>query len=348
MNSFGVKKSQGFGLVEVLVVLGIFSIIAFGVAALMSSTMNQASSLRMANTKSNLAFLVSRYSADPRALRATSIAAVNNTTRLINCVFGISPPPPSPPGAPSQCVNGGAGVGFSLLDGSGTAISGPPATPARFDIEGRPCAAASRLCVFEVSTTFTADCGTFPSPCTSAQNITVNYTVRHPATVGFQTMSGLALAPVTGTTTTAVATILSNLSNNYVPMMNGGTTSLTNSIIFQNVDPLSGETRVGIGTNNPSAKVDIAGGLAFTFSGKKFRSVVTNGGIKSRVPAGSYGEDTALFDTCDGQWQLYQCPMGGGFTPSCRDTVAPCGDNGCGGNYYIVTCNAGLMWVEQP
>ncbi len=348
MYFFGDKKNHGFGLIEVLVVLGIVSIIAFGVAAVMSSTMTQASSLRMANTKSNLVFLVSRYASDPRALRATSIASVNNTIRLINCIFGTSPPPPNPAGPPSQCVNGGGGVGFSLLDGGGTVISGPPTNPARFDIEGRPCVSASKLCVFEVSTTFIADCGSFPSPCTSAQNITVNYTVRHPTAVGFQTMSGLTLAAVTGTTTTAVATILSNLSNNYVPMMNGGVTSLTNSIIFQSVDPSTGDTRIGIGTNAPTEKLEIAGGMAFTFNGKKFRSIITNGGVKSRVATGSYGEDTGMFDTCDGQWGIYQCPMGGMYVPTCRDTVAPCNDNGCGGQYFNVTCNAGLMWVEQP
>ncbi len=328
---------KGFGIIELLIVSSVLLGVLLAVSQLTTSTLKSAAASRASFTKGNLGGLIVRYSGDPDILRRSAAAAQNNATTFNNCVNGVT----------AAGCNANAGPqGISLIDATNTVLSGPPNAPALYDDEGRSCGpAANAKCIFEVITQFTASCGIMPSPCTSAQDIIIWYTVRHARTSSGDLIRGLAginYSDVTGRITTAVRTILSTLANNYVPMMNGGTTSLTNSRIFQ-----AANGSVGVNTNTPQAALDVNGDISFTLNGMRFASRLTNAGVRARNFAGCYGRNTGFTDTCDGSFQLYQCPAGGAFTNTCFDIQSACGGNGCGGCYFNVTCNAGVIFQQQ-
>lgn len=140
-----IKESAGFTMVEVLIALAIVLVIAVGVSSLFLQT--QRNQLRLTAGASRAALINSlRFSAQSAlALKQTSLT----TPALKNCFCGYS-----------TCVENQV-VAVQLKDVQGKIISGSPAAPRRYNIEGSPC--TNQNCVFEVTSTFEckgAECGT--------------------------------------------------------------------------------------------------------------------------------------------------------------------------------------------
>jgi prepilin-type N-terminal cleavage/methylation domain-containing protein len=104
---------------------------------------------------------------------------------------------------------------------------------------------------------------------------------------------------------------------------------------------------VGIGVSNPQVALDVNGEVQFVVGGKRFRSQLTNGGVRSATFAGTYGDRTAIPDTCAGTYTgaRWTCPAGGPYQPSCLSVE---GYSTGGGTYWNIVCNAALIFVEQP
>jgi hypothetical protein len=128
-----------------------------------------------------VAYQINRYASLPLTFRNSLTSENNGNSDLRNCVLGATP---------AVCKNNFAYPIrlFSTSSGKPVVMSGAGASgvnqPVYYDLRGNPCSdkftAASAMCPFEVLTTFTATCPGGVSPCTSADSITVQYSVQTP------------------------------------------------------------------------------------------------------------------------------------------------------------------------
>lgn len=179
------KSNLGFGLIEVLVAVAIMGIISVGMMQLMEGMTKSVRAFKISSEIDQLGMRVAKYAGMGTALarsarREPSGAMVATPAGVANdnfqmCVLG---------GGPGVCTHNlqaapvGPPAGFILTDPAGTPISGTPAAPMLYGIDGvAGCAPASSTCPFRVITSYWVACPSATATCGQAQIITINYTV---------------------------------------------------------------------------------------------------------------------------------------------------------------------------
>lgn len=216
---FSVKKvlfpSSGFSLIELLIGLSIFAISSLAMATLMAQQFTQIQTMRMIRTrdalKANADMYISSTQIVQASLKSDSFSYASNlgNQTLERCANGNGTATACPVGSsgvfPKCCVamSSGAQVKheFNLVDvtdSSATnkrAFSGVTANPSRYDIEGVPCLVASKSCMFQLSSNFSAVCPTASdATCEKADFINTSYTLEPAA--GVDSLIGPKMKPI--------------------------------------------------------------------------------------------------------------------------------------------------------
>lgn len=342
LSHLKLKNQKGTSLIELMVVSGIMMIVMAGITQMVVGMNQQSSFVQKTLTRSNIEQMLMRIIQDPVALRVTAnsgqVGNVNYNARnvpLFRC---------SDTGGVNDCTNTinpvGAPVEIVLLDIMGDPVSGTTNNPLRYDIHGNRCQNADAKCVFEVTTRFRADCLAGPV-CNQAETISVGYLVREAQAA--RGLAGVVARDADRFISTPVAMLFAAPNDGFISMFSRNQTEGTgfrNTRMFQ-----AANGNIGVGTTDPQATFDINGDIGFLINGTRFQSMRTNAGVRRRVPAGSYGGVTGLSDSCNGdQTSMYMCPAGDPYRASCFDIH---GNPNGGGEYYNVTCRAGIMFAEQ-
>ncbi len=170
---------SGFGIAETLVAAGILGTMAMTMATLVAQQNRQILSLRLTATRDQHKNLAEKYISDIESINTSLnslkfISANDSGNQFLNrCLNGNGIATTCPPGGtgifPDCCVAKDAGGNplsqdFFLADpGDPSAtnkkrFAGTNASPARYDIDGAPCATASSRCILELVTSFIATC----------------------------------------------------------------------------------------------------------------------------------------------------------------------------------------------
>lgn len=193
------KNRFGFSLVEILVALGVMSILMLGIITLVENTNKSGMATRMALTRDRLTNLVTLYISRTGALKNSIINAGNaNFDRCVNTSIAGT----------LDCTAGPVNDLFLLEPVGATVFAGPPANPSRYDANGGPCPALSVNCPLEVITSFTAVCPGATATCDQAQSVQVTYIVQLAPALGNQGNWLGTVASRTATITKSVAEIL--------------------------------------------------------------------------------------------------------------------------------------------
>ncbi len=234
------KKSgqRGFGLVESMVTVGVVSVIALGMAEWLRNQDKQIKGQQIAMIRNDFFSRLQRLAGDAQSLNRSLSGA--HSASFAGCANGTG-------------CNTSADQGFTLMDSAGT-VYADGSTPIRYDVNGSVCAGpASPTCPLEALVHFTPDCGG-ASPCTRARAVSVKVTLRQAAGVTAPS-SGPPLRTLTGSVISAIPLVLTASGTvNYV-------TKWVNSNVSGDSQIYDNASNVGIGTNNPQAKLEVAGSL---------------------------------------------------------------------------------------
>jgi prepilin-type N-terminal cleavage/methylation domain-containing protein len=264
-------RQRGFGLVEVMVAVGVTSIVAMAIAQLMQNLSQQLISSRTYSSRdilvSQLAHVVGDgYSMWQSANYTGNIASFPANTNFKNCGIGNST---------SACTATTLATAQDMVvtDSSGKAIlAGTKAIPQYYNSDFGPCSTGpSPTCGVQAYAYFTATCSSGAS-CNNAASVTVYVTVQQAPGIALagnvslkaQTISVNLNLPLSSTAPSAGPSggggggTISGTPNT-LAMFDSTSVSVTNSNIT-NVAHGAGVTYAGIGTAAPATNVDLGGG----------------------------------------------------------------------------------------
>jgi len=222
------SSNRGFSLTEVMVTIGIMSIVALAILQLQATDQQRLLSNRQMSSRDTIKRLADRYILDSKVILDS--ATITNYTALGSNIEGNraldyclnGPPAAATPLCPAaqwpSCCNVVTDQPFNILDPSdpshtmlfaGTdAASTPMAatnfTPVRYDINGNICNTPSPDCSLELVATFNAEC--LPSGstnCNLADRVLVNYKLR--GATGITPTGGTPFKPLGPTSPILVA-----------------------------------------------------------------------------------------------------------------------------------------------
>jgi prepilin-type N-terminal cleavage/methylation domain-containing protein len=198
-KSPGTVSRQGFTLVEIMVVMAMMGITAMAMMSLQTHEQKRMVSIRQMTSRDAIKALADRYILDATVVgKSASSANYTHITgnsagnqALDYCLNGAPATGPAPACAPN-CCKAVTDQPFVLLDPSDSAMtrvfagtdsaSAPKAAtsaaPARYDINGAICTAASPQCPLELVTTFNATCAGGAPQCAQADQVFISYTLR--------------------------------------------------------------------------------------------------------------------------------------------------------------------------
>jgi hypothetical protein len=260
--------SQGFGLVEVLVSVGIAGILMMGVTQMTTSTSLAIRGARTVASRDQLSTRISREAGNPVSLKAS----LNFTSTA-----GFPGFPGNGPGSwLDKCANGSVpngclardashnpiSYGFTLTDSFSTPIAGPDATTAAvYDITGAICGNVSVSsptpnCPIIATASFTPNCANNQDSCDRAVSIDVHYSLSQASNVPLL-KGGPILRTIDGNVSTAIP--FAGQVNGVVNMLAKwvSNTELSSSSVYESSTGL-----VGIGTASPSGVLEVQGGTA--------------------------------------------------------------------------------------
>lgn len=198
-------KSRGFSLVEILVVVGIMSIVAVGVMQIQTTDQMRLLSSRQMSSRDTVKMLADRYVLDYKIIKDSATSA--NYTALGSNFAGNealdycleTPAAPTvlcPAGTHPNCCKAVTDQPFHILEpsnpsvrfsgtdaASGGSFTTTSSSPVRYDINGRTCTSPGPECALELVSTYTATCPSGLPECSSAERIFINYSLRGSAGV---------------------------------------------------------------------------------------------------------------------------------------------------------------------
>lgn len=192
----------GFSLIQVLISIGVMSIVAMGMLHMFTADQKRLIMTRQMSSRDSIKMLADRYILDSKIITDSSLstnypslgANIEGNRALDYCLNGhpVAPTPQCPALQHPNCCNAVVDQPFHILDPSdsshtkrfsGTdAATSPFATtsfsPVRYSIDGGICTIADPNCPLELVTTFTAECPGAAPTCDGAERVLVNYALR--------------------------------------------------------------------------------------------------------------------------------------------------------------------------
>lgn len=172
-------NSSGFSLVQMLVGIGVSSILLTGFLSYFSNVQNQMQRDRLMATRDHLLRQVQASLFNPKSYSYTIGRNDQINKSLAICLFGDQ----SNPENPAQCEALAAAAlpndqGFALYSpGATTPVSGPKGQPAYFNLDGQNCTGPeAEKCPLQVETWFQASCSV-GAACGKASDLSLFYSV---------------------------------------------------------------------------------------------------------------------------------------------------------------------------
>jgi prepilin-type N-terminal cleavage/methylation domain-containing protein len=162
------KNIRGFSLIEVMIAVGVTSVVSLTVAQLISNTSNNVRNLRTVIARDIVFNQLQRLAGNIQALQLAS----NYTGSADNGAFASCTGGTATGVAAITCVNNGRNF-FSLVDLTGARVAGTSANPVYYTVEGVVCTTPSSYCALEAISEFVAYCPTAASPCAQAMSVDV-------------------------------------------------------------------------------------------------------------------------------------------------------------------------------
>lgn len=164
-------NKHGFSLIEVMITVGILSIIALGTATMFSNMLKSQKDIRAMSNRDYVVELVKHFAGSPAAIARSATEAGNAD---LNRCLGVSG---------GTCTGNTLINTFTLYDSAGTPIAGPSTAPIRYTIEGARCPGpASVDCPLEAIVWIVPVCS--PVACTpNALRLDIHYMIRKAAGV---------------------------------------------------------------------------------------------------------------------------------------------------------------------
>ncbi|MFL5814058.1 MAG: tail fiber domain-containing protein [Bdellovibrionia bacterium] len=274
LYSIGMVKDDGtdaggFGLVEVLLAVGIGSVVMMSMTHLMTSMTLSVRGTRTVSSRDQLSTRIGREAGNPISLKRSVEFASN---------AGFPGFPVNGPGSMmDKCANGTVpngciardatthnpiSYGFTLTDSFSTPIAGPDATTAAvYDITGAMCGNASvspptKNCPIIATASFTPICANNQDACDRAASIDVQYNLSQAGNVPLLN-GGPVLKPMAANVSTSIP--FAGGMNGIVNMLAKwvSNTELASSSVYESSTGL-----VGIGTTSPVGTLEVQGGTA--------------------------------------------------------------------------------------
>lgn len=164
-------NKHGFSLIEVMVTVGILSIIALGTMTMFTNMLKSQKDIRAISNRDFVVELVKHFAGSPAAIARSATEAGNaDLNRCLGVIGGT-------------CTHNTLINTFTLYDSAGTPIAGPSTAPIRYTIEGARCAGpASVDCPLEAIVWIVPVCS--PAACTpNALRLDIHYMVRKAASI---------------------------------------------------------------------------------------------------------------------------------------------------------------------
>ena len=180
-----VRKNDGYLLIQVMVLVGIVSLVAAGMAALMYSKYHATGTFRAQSQKIGLTSVISSYAGDPSVIRTTAAFVGGNFGLCVNgggvCVGNVMFPVPLYLPTPA--------AGFLEVSGAGAPVPLPVGgAPVYYALDGSICAAGPSIqCPLAVFTYYTAKCPPPGPNCAQAASISMIYYIAQALTITGQT-----------------------------------------------------------------------------------------------------------------------------------------------------------------
>ena len=127
-------NERGFSIAEIVVAIGLFSIISLGVIAVMSEMSKQSQIGEFRSLLTNQKLQIEELVRNPNAWQQTVQAASNNAATNITCLRATPVPATGCASGTTQTDN------FDLVDRSGASFIDTTPTTNGFTVKGRPCA----------------------------------------------------------------------------------------------------------------------------------------------------------------------------------------------------------------